>query len=144
MTDQDQIRAMLDRYEAAVLARDAEAALADYAEDAIGYDLAPPLLHSAEQILDADGMRTWFNTWDGPVRITHPEPTILVDGDLAVAHGLQRMQGSKKGEGESDLWFRYTLALRRSGGAWKIAHIHTSVPMAMDGSGKALTDLKPE
>jgi ketosteroid isomerase-like protein len=27
--------------------------------------------------------------------------------------------------------------------AWQIVHEHTSVPMMMDGSGKAATDLKP-
>jgi hypothetical protein len=42
------------------------------------------------------------------------------------------------------LWFRATLAVRRIAGAWRIAHIHTSVPMAMDGSGRALADLTPD
>lgn len=144
MSDQDEIRALLDRYEAAVLVRDAEAALADYAGDAIGYDLAPPLLHGPAQIHDAEGLRGWFDTWEGPIRITHPEPTLLVDGNLAVAHGLQHMQGIKKDAGETSLWFRYTIVLRREQRTWKIAHIHTSVPMAMDGSGRALTDLEPE
>lgn len=29
------------------------------------------------------------------------------------------------------------------GGGWKIAHGHSSVPFAMDGSFRALLDLKP-
>jgi hypothetical protein len=28
-------------------------------------------------------------------------------------------------------------------GQWKITHVHNSVPFAMDGSGRALLDLKP-
>ena len=32
---------------------------------------------------------------------------------------------------------------RREGGQWKVAHVHDSVPFAMDGSGRALLDLKP-
>jgi hypothetical protein len=27
--------------------------------------------------------------------------------------------------------------------AWKIAHVHSSVPFAMDGGDRALLDLKP-
>lgn len=145
MSDTQAIKDLLDRYEAAVLSRDAEAALADYADDAVGYDLAPPLVHGPEQILDRDGLRDWFDTWDGDIVIAHPEPAIIVDGDLAVAHGLQHMRGLKVGDLDpTSLWFRFTLALRRQGAEWKIVHIHTSVPMAMDGTGKALTDLTPE
>lgn len=145
MSDIQDIRDLLDRYEAAVLARDADAALADYADDAIGYDLAPPLMHGPEQILDRDGMRDWFATWTGDIVITHPEAAIIVDGNLAVAHGLQNMKGVKAGDMDpTSLWFRFTIVMRRQGEAWKIVHIHTSVPMAMDGSGHALTDLTPE
>ena len=45
MSEQAQIEAILDRYEQAVIDRDADAVLADYTPDAIGYDLAPPLQH---------------------------------------------------------------------------------------------------
>jgi ketosteroid isomerase-like protein len=36
-----------------------------------------------------------------------------------------------------------TLGCRRIDGAWKIVHEHASVPFAMDGSFRALVDLKP-
>lgn len=144
MIDDGKIEAILDRYEDAVLRRDADAVIADYAPDAIGYDLAPPLQHGAETLLDADGIRQWFETWEDDLRVTHAEPHILQEGDLAMLCCLQRMTGTKKGEEHIDMWSRATLALRRIEGAWKIVHIHTSVPMAMDGSGKALVDLSPE
>jgi ketosteroid isomerase-like protein len=38
---------------------------------------------------------------------------------------------------------RSTLCFRREGGAWKIAHAHTSVPFHMDGSFRAAVDLEP-
>ena len=42
------------------------------------------------------------------------------------------------------MWMRSTLAFRRAGGAWKIAHGHSSVPFRMDGSYRAATDLQPD
>ncbi|MDF7774984.1 nuclear transport factor 2 family protein [Sphingomonas sp. AOB5] len=144
MSDRDTIKAILTRYEDAIRRRDAEAIVADYAADAIGYDLAPPLLHNSATLLDADGIRDWFDTWEDDLRVTHTGVHIFHDGDLAVLHCLQLMTGTKKGEAPSSLWFRATIMLRRIEDAWKIGHIHTSVPMAMDGSEKALTGLTPQ
>jgi ketosteroid isomerase-like protein len=53
------------------------------------------------------------------------------------------MSGTRTDGGETDVWVRQTLCLRRIGDAWKIAHEHTSVPFYMDGSNKAALDLKP-
>lgn len=144
MSERDAILKIIVNYEQAVIARDAEAVLADYAADPIGYDLAPPLVQHAAAILDPEGLRDWFDTWEDDLRLTHADPHVLHEGDLAVIYCLQHMTGTKKGEGFTSLWFRATLALRRTEGAWKIVHIHTSVPFAMDGSGKALLDLTPE
>ena len=60
-----------------------------------------------------------------------------------VAFGLRHMTGIKKDGERIDLWFRATACVRRTTGGWKIAHVHNSVPFAMDGSGRALLDLRP-
>jgi len=54
------------------------------------------------------------------------------------------MTGVKIGGDAQSLWFRSTVVLRRQDHDWRIAHIHDSVPFAMDGSGKALLNLNPE
>ena len=64
-------------------------------------------------------------------------------GDVAYAFGLQHMTGTKTDGEKVDLWFRATACFRREDGHWRITHMHNSVPFAMDGSGKALLDLKP-
>jgi len=53
------------------------------------------------------------------------------------------MTGTKKDGEQVSLWFRATACLRREDGGWKITHVHNSVPFAMDGSDRALLDLKP-
>jgi ketosteroid isomerase-like protein len=54
------------------------------------------------------------------------------------------LSGTKTDGEKADVWwFRQTLCFRRSGGEWRIAHQHESVPFYMDGSYRAAVDLKP-
>jgi ketosteroid isomerase-like protein len=53
------------------------------------------------------------------------------------------MTGTKIDGEKVELWFRATACFRRDDGQWRITHMHNSVPFAMDGSDKALLDLKP-
>lgn len=131
------IRGLIEARNAAVRAGDAERAVA--------HDLQPPLRFTGAAARDADGLARWLATWDGPVGVEMPEPTVAVHGDLAFAHGLSRMRGRKRGAPTPiDLWYRATLCLKRAGGAWTIVHEHNSVPMRMDGSGLAAVDLEPD
>ena len=66
-----------------------------------------------------------------------------MSGDTAYGFGLSHMTGTKTNGHEGDLWSRETLGFRKVGGAWKIAHEHSSVPFYMDGSFRAAVDLKP-
>lgn len=148
MTDTDtrdvaQIRALLDELTAAIRNRDAAAAVAVYAEDAVAYDLAPPLRIEGRALRDPAGIQAWFDTWAGPIESKPHRLTIRVGGDIAYAFGLRHMTGTKSGGEKVDLWFRATACLVREPGGWKIAHVHDSVPFAMDGSDRALLDLVP-
>ena len=136
------LRLLKDR-EAAIHNGDARAALAPLADDVVVYDLPPPLTYEGAEARDAAALEDWFGTWDGPVTTQTPDPRIFIDGDLAVAFGLTRLQGDKKGEGPQDVWLRSTAVLRREETGWRIFHQHQSFPMMMDGSQKAAIDLKP-
>ena len=141
--DETQISNLLDGYAAAIRAKDARAAIAHYTRDVVAYDLAPPLRVQSADVRDPDNIQQWFDTWNGPIASEGRGLEIVVGGDVAYAFALRHMTGTKKDGEHVDLWFRATACFRREDGAWKIAHIHNSVPFAMDGSGKALLDLKP-
>lgn len=143
MNEEAEIHAVLHRFETAIRNRDTQAAIACYAPEVIGYDLAPPLEMGPGAMRDPAGLDGWFETWDGPLEAGGPEPELKVEGTLACAWSLRRMAGHKKGAGPTELWFRSTVVLTKRQGGWKIAHVHNSVPFAMDGSGRALLDLKP-
>ena len=141
--DRAQIAMLLDAYTAAIRAKHARAVVALYARTVVAYDLAPPLEIKAKTMRRPNHIQQWFDTWKGPIRSTPKEMEIVVGKDVAYAFGLRHMTGAKTDGKRADLWFRATACFRREGRAWKIAHMHNSVPFAMDGSDRALLDLKP-
>lgn len=142
-SDESQITELLDAYSSAIGAKDAQGTVAFYARDVVAYDLAPPLRIPPKDVRDPRYVQQWFDTWDGPIGSEGRDMEVVVGEDVAYAIGLRHMTGRKTDGSHVDLWFRATVCLRREEGAWKITHIHNSVPFAMDGSGRALLDLNP-
>ncbi|MFE9748164.1 YybH family protein [Saccharothrix saharensis] len=144
MSESDDIRDLLEQRAAAMRAGDADRLVADYLPDAVTFTLAPPLKHTAPEVGDPEGMRAWFAGFDSAVDYEVRDLHVTVGGDLAFCHSLNRMSAVPRGHGEAfDLWFRATVCLRRVGGAWRIAHEHTSTPFHMDGGFSAALDLTP-
>lgn len=141
--DEREISALLDTLEQALFAKNAPGAIEPLSDDAVTFDLAPPLQHGPALTHDPSRLEEWFETWKGPITTEPGERTIVVDENVAYAYGLQRMTGTKIDGEEVELWFRATACFRRDDGQWRITHMHNSVPFAMDGSDKALLDLKP-
>ena len=142
-SDEEEIRALLADFTEAIRTKDAAGTIAPLADDAVTFDLAPPLRLGPAVTHDPNRLEIWFASWDSPIVSEPRDLTVEVSGDLAYAYGLQHMTGKKMGGEEVDLWFRATACFRREADGWRITHMHNSVPFAMDGSGKALLDLRP-
>jgi ketosteroid isomerase-like protein len=115
-------------------------AVAQLTDNVVQFTMAAPLSFEGKS---AEGLAAWFDTWDGPIGAEVRDGRLTAGEDVAFWSGLMRMTGTKTDGDKVDLWFRQTLGLKKLSGKWKIAHIHTSVPFAMDGSGLAELDLKP-
>ena len=141
--DEAAIRALIMRRVAAIRAKNAAAAIETLADDVIAFELPPPLRLRPQQARDLAALQAWFDLWEGPVQIEIKELAVHAGGDVGFAHSLNRLGGIRRGGGAVDFWMRSTLGFRKSQGVWKIAHGHSSVPFAMDGSYRALLDLQP-
>ena len=137
------IRALIAERVDAIRCKDAARALATLADDIVAFELAPPLSLGPEGARNEVAMQAWFDSWEGPIEIDFRDLVIDCGGDVAIAHSLNRMRGTKIGGAPVDFWMRSTLGFRKIDGAWKISHGHTSVPFAMDGTYRALLDLQP-
>ena len=142
MTAQDRsaIADMIKSWTRAIAAKDAQAVGVFFAKDVVEFDLAPPLKTVG---FDGKTLEAWFKTWDGPLGYDITDQSINLSDTLAVMHGLSHLTGKKVEGDQVNLWSRTTVCFRKEGGAWTVFHVHNSVPLLMDGSGKAATDLKP-
>jgi ketosteroid isomerase-like protein len=135
-----QVRSMIEAWAQAMRAKDAAGVAARQAQDLVQFDFAPPLRTVGN---DPQGLRDWFATWRGRIGFAITELRITAGEDVAFCHAPIHLTGSRTDGSESDVWFNYTLGLRKAGGVWKIVHGHESVPMYMHGSFRAAIDLKP-
>ena len=143
MMPERQVLSVVRAQEDAMAKGDARATIDAMDAAVVIFDLPPPLAYRGEQARDIEGIDAWFATWRDGVTVHMADPQFMIDGDLAVAFGLSRMTGTKTDGTKVDSWSRRTIVLRRAAGSWKIVHEHASFPMAMDGSGRAVTDLLP-
>jgi PhnB protein len=138
-----EIRSVLEDFARAIHDKDAARAIAPLAADEVTFDLAPPLRMGPEETHAASTLNQWFDTWRGLNVSESHDLKVEVGGDVAYAFGVRHMTGTKTDGENVDMWFRATACFRREDGRWRITHMHNSVPFAMDGSDKALLDLKP-
>ncbi len=153
VTDEAQIRQLLDDWAKALCAKDVDGVKSNYAPEIVSFDIAPPLRQRVGADEYGKGLEEWFSTFQDSIGYEIRELEIAVGGDLALAHSIHHLSGKRKTSEDSDItvrsgedtdvWMRSTIGLRKIDGKWLIAHEHTSVPMYMDGSDKAAIDLKP-
>lgn len=141
--DESDIRDLLTERDSALARGDVAAVVAVTDPDIVSFDLQPPLRLIGAAARNPADLDAWLATWDGPISSRFTDPEILMNGDLAVAHGLTNLRGEKRGHGSVDVWFRSSVVLARRASGWRIVHEHHSFPMKMDGSNLVASDLKP-
>lgn len=143
MAARDDVLKVVQQHGAHIAEKNAKAVTALYTSDARAFEFAAPLVITAPMLLDANNIQEWFDTWDGNLEIGARDAVVDVDQTIAHVSQLVSMSGNKKGQGRISMWFRSSVLLKKQGPAWKIAHVHNSVPFSMDGEARALFDLQP-
>ena len=81
---------------------------------------------------------------DLAARILVFQPLVIhAGGDVAFAHSLNRLAGTRLGGGRTDMWMRSTLGFKKTADGWRIVHGHTSVPFDPADGFKACLGLRP-
>jgi ketosteroid isomerase-like protein len=140
-TDEADIRQRIDRLAAAIRAMDLDAVMPIYAADLVSFDIVAPLRHVGA----AAKRKNWiaaFAMYRRPLDYEIRDLTIIMGGDVAFGHSLNRIGGTLKAGGRNELWLRWTTGFRKIDGNWLIVHDHVSVP-ADFASGAALLNLAP-
>ncbi|MFG2449403.1 YybH family protein [Streptomyces sp. NPDC048512] len=126
--DEQQIRALVERWAAAVREGDLDGVLADHTPDIVMYDVPPPY----EGVRGIDAYReTWppFFAWQAQgASFTVESLDVVAGDDVAYAHALLRCGTPEEFAKNPDMRLRLTLGLRKEGGRWSVAHEHHSFP----------------
>jgi uncharacterized protein (TIGR02246 family) len=137
-----EIRHLLDGWVSAIRGKDVEAVMSRYSPDLVSFDLAPPLQYRGAQAY-RESLAEWFATFRGEVGYDLRDLDVTAGADVAFCHSLNRIRGARTSGGETDVWVRATVCLRRIDGRWLITHEHLSVPFEMEPPFKASLDLEP-
>lgn len=137
------LRRLHQRWFDSTAAKDLDGLMAAIADDVISYEHDQPLQYVGVEAvrevcktgLDASG--------DGTVTWKVPDLKILVDGDLAVAWGLNHIQLKPTDAQPTESWSRGTRVFQRRNGAWLMTHQHLSYPYD-PATGEAKIDLHPD
>lgn len=140
-TDEQSIRALIDRWVEASCNKDVEGIMACYAPDVVAFD--------AIGALRFQGVDAYRKHWEyclgfapGDMVFRIPEMHISIGGDVAFCHYLATC-GCTDADGNEEIgWVRGTVCLRRIDGRWLITHEHYSVPFDPE-TMKARTELQP-
>lgn len=131
------IRHLLQEMVAAIDARDIDAILALYSEEAVIFDVRDALK------IDREGLRqSWQECFDSAedFHFSLQQPYVKMSGDIAFCHSLSHSVVPSK---KVDVWMRSTFCFQKMAGKWLITHEHDSVPVDFS-TGRILESLNPE
>jgi uncharacterized protein (TIGR02246 family) len=128
MSDEAEIRGLIERWAEAVHTGDMDGVLADHADDIVMFDVPPP----------EDGVRgiqayreTWppFFEWQRQgATFEIVSLTVTAGAEVAFAQALLRCGTAEEFKKDPDNRLRLTIGLRKEGGRWVVAHEHHSFP----------------
>ncbi|MEV8515726.1 nuclear transport factor 2 family protein [Dactylosporangium sp. NPDC051484] len=101
--------------------------MAPIAADVVSYEHVAPLQYigiDAVREVCRQGLQASDDTVTGDVL----DLRVVVDGDLAVGWGLNRIRVSRPDGSAAEYHSRGTRVFRRTGGEWKLVHQHLSLP----------------
>jgi uncharacterized protein (TIGR02246 family) len=143
-SDEQEIRALFDRFALAYRAKDVAGVMKCYAPgtELFVFDVTPPRQHVGFNDYKQD-WQDLFAAFPGVVdKFEIQDLSIVTDGHLAYSHSIQAVIMTAKDGSKFRLTVRVTDDLRKVDGKWLITQEHVSVPVDL-GTGKADLTSKP-
>lgn len=139
-----EIRLMIVELQDAICARDLEAIMAFYADDAVSFDLKPPMQLKGKAAIRA----MWADClpcFPANGRIERRDIVSGASGDIAYAHWHFQLIGPAPDPAANPdrvMWLRATSVVRRAGDRWLVVHDHVSAPFD-PMTGKVVMNMEP-
>jgi uncharacterized protein (TIGR02246 family) len=126
-TNESAVRDLLERWAAAVRAKNTSEVLANHSQDIRMFDVPPPF-ESRGLAAYEDTWKLFYSSQPDPVAFDIKWLEVVAGDDVAFAFAhMQCVEPSEKIQ-RTPLDFRLTVGLRKVEGRWIIVHEHHSVP----------------
>jgi uncharacterized protein (TIGR02246 family) len=127
-TDEEGVKAVLERLAAAVRAKDVDRIVECFVPDAslVVFDVSGNYRGPAPV---RKAFAEFLSTIPGPVHFELREEAITASATVAFAHAIEHMRATNKMGKAMDATVRNTRCLRKVKGKWLIAHEHVSMPV---------------
>ena len=141
VTDEAQIRTIIEERVKAVSNKDTNALLSNHAADILSFDVINPLQYTG---IDTVRKRAenWLSSYQSSIGYEVRDLNITTSDNVAFCHFLYQVSGTLNDGGKINMWVRATVCLQKIDGKWMITHEHQSVPFDVE-TGKASLDLRP-
>jgi uncharacterized protein (TIGR02246 family) len=135
--DEQEIRALEDRYVAAVNAKDVDAIMKGYVpgNELFVFDLGLPRQHAGWNDYKKD-WQDFFAVVQGPLKLDIKDLVIMTEGKIAYSHSIQHVIWTNKDGSPTEMNASVTDVYRKFDGRWLIVQEHLSVPIHI-ATGKA-------
>jgi ketosteroid isomerase-like protein len=139
--DEQEIRALEDRFAAAFNAKDLDAIMKVYVpgNDLFVFDVGVPRQHVGWD----DYKKDWHDflaLYPGPLKFEISDLSVTSDGKIAYGHSIQHLTGKMADGSPMEITVRVTDVYRKINGKWLILQEHVSVPIDFSGQ-KPVPDL---
>ena len=139
--DEQEIRALEDKFVAAVGAKDVDAIMKLYVRgnELFVFDMGVPRQYVGWQAYKKD-WQDFLGGFKGPVKFDVHDLSIVSDGKIAYSHSIQHGVGTNPDGSPFEVNARVTDIYRKIDGKWLIVQEHVSVPIDFSGP-KPVPDL---
>jgi ketosteroid isomerase-like protein len=141
VTDEDQIRTIIEERVKAVGEKDSNALLSVYVSDILSFDVVNPLQNTGIEAVKKRAVG-WLSSFQSSIGYAVQDLSITTGDTAAFCHYLFQVSGTLKDGAKVGMYVRATTCLHKVNDKWQIVHEHQSVPFDAE-TGKASLDLKP-
>jgi len=141
LQNEQEIKALEQRFVAAVKGRDINAIMSAYDENVFVFDLVPPREYVGAKVFKQDWDAV-LAAFPGPIEFDITNLSITTDGNLGYSHSIQYVTLTDNNGAKSEFTLRVTDVYRKTDGKWSIIHEHVSAPDDLE-TGKADLSSKP-
>lgn len=138
---ENDIKQVIEKRVSAIKNRNVQDEMSNYLENVISYDVVGQLKYEGIDAIK-NRLNEWLSTLDKIIDFKITDVKITSGSGIAFCSSLNHINAKTVDGNKLDMYWRETTCYKKTDKAWKISHVHSSVPFNAE-NGMASIGLKP-